>query len=193
MQDPIVQGEDQHQTHTSRSPLSFCRDMVPYGAAPGQGCSHGTALSPSHTWCLLLSRAQLMYGVCCSALVINGSHTSPNAAAPVMCYCNTSLARRAAGPRIRQVPFIRAFNSPALSFFLSPEKKGCVCGVGWEVPPALHPWQQQVLQEQRRLQHMVRGSDHLSCCDLSLHLKSHLWFIDLTLSSLHGKERCPLK
>lgn len=172
--------------------------MVPYGTAPGQGCSHGTALSLSHTPVSRCqrpppSRAQLMNGVCCTTLVMDGSHTSPNAAAPMMCYCSTSLAWRAAGPRIRQVPFIRAFNSPALSFFLSPGNKGCVCSVGWEVPLALHPWWQQVLQEQRRLQRMVRRSAHLSGCDLSLHFKSHHWFIDLTLSSLHGKGRCPLK
>lgn len=36
--------------------------------------------------------ALLMYGASNTGPVIDGSHTSPNAVAPVMCYCNPSLA-----------------------------------------------------------------------------------------------------
>lgn len=118
-------------------------------AALGQGCSQGIPLhcsvpaaprcqpcSPAHAAQhpepgrpgptvpapAAARGARLMYGASRAGPVIYCSHTSPNAAAPVMCYCNTSLAGRAAGPRIRQVPFIKAFNSPALNFPSFPRK-----------------------------------------------------------------------
>lgn len=116
-------------------------------AALGQGCSQGTALHcnvPAAPPCQLPAHAtqhpergrpgpavpapaaargaRLMYGASRAGPVIYCSHTSANAAAPAMCYCNTSLAGQAAGPRIRQVPFIRAFNSPALNFPSLPRK-----------------------------------------------------------------------
>lgn len=130
-----------------RSPTPGRDTTLGAASSSGRGCSQGTALHcnvPAAPRCQLPAHAaqhpergrpgpavpapaaargaRLMYGASRAGPVIYCSHTSANAAAPVMCYCNTSLAGQAAGPRIRQVPFIRVFNSPALNFPSLPRK-----------------------------------------------------------------------
>lgn len=110
--------------------------------------------------------------------------------APVMCYCNASLAQQAAGPLIRQVPFIRALYSPALNFSPFPKNKGCIYSM-WagSFPVTPSKGREEVQQEHKSLS-MTSRSDCLSGSHLSPQFRSHHWFIDPASPSLsQGRKR----
>lgn len=128
------------------SPLALGRDTA-LGLALGRGRCHHTAPQhhdgppaplPHAPLCrrsLWRAPASLMYGARGAGPVMDGSHTSPNAAAPVMCYCNTSLQDGRQDHGSGRCPSSGHLILQLSTFLLSPENSGCVCSGRAGSPP----------------------------------------------------------